>query len=37
LSTEIKIHEAKAKFKDCTLTITLPKVIEDVTKIDIED
>ena len=37
LSTEIKIHEAKAKFKDCTLTITLPKVVEDVTKIDIED
>ena len=37
LSTEIKIHEAKAKFKDCTLTITLPKVVEDITKIDIED
>ena len=37
LSTEIKIHEAKAKFKDCTLTITLPKVVEDVTKIDIQD
>ena len=37
LSSEIKIHEVKAKFKDCTLTITLPKVVEDITKIDIED
>ena len=36
LPTEIKIHEAKAKFKECTLTITLPKVVEDITKINID-
>jgi HSP20 family protein len=36
LPTEIKIHEAKAKFKDCTLAITLPKVVEDITKINID-
>jgi HSP20 family protein len=37
LSTDIKIKETKAKFKDCTLTITLPKIVEDMTKIEIED
>lgn len=37
LPTEIKVHEAKAKFKNCTLTITLPKTIEDITKINIDD
>lgn len=37
LSTEVKIKESKAKFKDCTLTITLPKKVEDMTKIEIED
>ncbi len=37
LSTEIKVREAKAKFKDCTLTITLPKLVEDITKVNIED
>lgn len=36
LSTEVKIKESKAKFKDCTLTITLPKTVEDMTKIEIE-
>ncbi|UTB32604.1 MAG: Hsp20/alpha crystallin family protein [Methanobacterium sp. ERen5] len=36
LSTDVKINEAKAKFKDCTLTITLPKKVEDLTKIEIE-
>lgn len=36
LSTDIKIKETKAKFKDCTLTITLPKMVEDLTKIEIE-
>jgi HSP20 family protein len=36
LSTEIKVKEAKAKFKDCTLTITLPKTVEDITKINID-
>jgi HSP20 family protein len=36
LSTDVKIKESKAKFKDCTLTITLPKTVEDVTKIEIE-
>jgi HSP20 family protein len=37
LSTEIKVKEAIAKFKDCTLTITLPKTVEDITKVNIED
>lgn len=37
LSTEIKVKEAKAKYKECTLTITLPKTIEDITKINIEE
>ncbi len=36
LSTDVKIDDAKAKFKDCTLTITLPKKVEDLTKIEIE-
>ena len=36
LSTEIKINEAKAKYKECTLTITLPKTVEDITKVNIE-
>ncbi len=37
LSSEIKVHEAKANFRNCTLTITLPKVVEDITKVDIDD
>jgi HSP20 family protein len=37
LSTEIKVKEATAKYKECTLTITLPKMIEDITKVNIED
>ena len=37
LSTEIKVKEAKAKYKACTLTITLPKKVEDITKVNIED
>ena len=37
LSTEIKVKEAKAKYKECTLTITLPKTVEDITKINIEE
>ncbi|MTK63109.1 MAG: Hsp20 family protein [Methanobacterium sp.] len=36
LSTDVKVKETKAKFKDCTLTITLPKKVEDMTKIEIE-
>ena len=37
LSTEIKVKKAKAKYKACTLTITLPKKVEDITKVNIED
>ena len=37
LSSEVKVHEAKANFRNCTLTITLPKVVEDVTKVNIDD
>ena len=37
LSTEIKVKEATAKYKECTLTITLPKTVEDITKINIEE
>ena len=37
LSSEIKVHEAKANFRNCTLKITLPKVVEDITKVDIDD
>ncbi|MGZ7136184.1 MAG: Hsp20/alpha crystallin family protein [Methanobacterium sp.] len=37
LSTEIKVKEAKAKYKTCQLTITLPKKVEDITKVNIED
>ena len=37
LSSEVKVHEAKANFRNCTLTITLPKVVEDITKVDIDD
>lgn len=37
LSSEVKVHEAKANFRNCTLKITLPKVVEDVTKVDIDD
>ncbi|MBU4534524.1 MAG: hypothetical protein KKF16_01555, partial [Euryarchaeota archaeon] len=37
LSTKIKVKEATAKYKECKLTITLPKAVEDITKVDIED
>ena len=37
LSSEVKVHEAKANFRNCTLKITLPKVVEDVTKVNIDD
>ena len=37
LSSEVKVHEAKANFRNCNLTITLPKVVEDVTKVNIDD
>ncbi len=37
LPTEIKVKEAKAKYKDCTLTLTLPKTVEDITKVNIDD
>ncbi len=37
LSTEIRVKEAKAKFKACTLTISLPKLVEDITKVEIAD
>jgi HSP20 family protein len=37
LSTEIKVKKAKAKYKACTLTITLPKKVKDITKVNIED
>ena len=37
LSTEIKVKKAKAKYKACTLTITLPKKVKDIIKINIED
>ncbi|WP_052374049.1 Hsp20/alpha crystallin family protein [Methanobacterium sp. SMA-27] len=37
LSTEIKVKEAKAKYKACTLTITLPKKVKDIIKVKIED
>jgi HSP20 family protein len=37
LSSEVKVHEAKANFRNCTLKITLPKVVEDVTNVDIDD
>jgi HSP20 family protein len=37
LSSEIKVHEAKANFRNCTLKITLPKVVEDITKVNIDD
>ena len=37
LGSEVKVHEAKANFRNCTLKITLPKVVEDVTKVDIDD
>jgi HSP20 family protein len=36
LSSEIKVHEAKANYKNCTLTIVLPKTVEDITKVDID-
>jgi len=36
LSTGIKVKDATAKFKDCTLTLTLPKLVEDITKVKIE-
>ncbi len=36
LSTKINVKEAKAKYEECKLTITLPKVTEDITKVDIE-
>jgi HSP20 family protein len=37
LSTEIKVKESKAKYGDCTLTITLPKLVEDITKVNIDE
>jgi HSP20 family protein len=37
LSSEVKVHEAKANFRNCTLKITLPKVVEDITKVNIDD
>ena len=37
LSTEIKVKKAKAKYKACTLTITLPKKVKNITKVNIED
>lgn len=37
LSTEISVKEATAKFKACTLTISLPKLVEDITKVKIGD
>jgi HSP20 family protein len=37
LSTEIKVKKAKAKYKACTLTITLPKKVKDIIKVKIED
>jgi len=37
LSKEIKVSEAKANYKNCTLPITLPKTVEDITKVDIEE
>lgn len=36
LSSEIKVHEAKANYKNCTLTIVLPKTVEDITKVNID-
>jgi HSP20 family protein len=35
LPTEIRIKEAKARFRDFTLTISLPKMVEDITKVQI--
>ena len=37
LSKEVKVKEAKAKYKKCKLTITIPKTVEDVTKVNIDD
>jgi HSP20 family protein len=37
LDSEVKVHETKANFRNCTLTITLPKVVEDITKVNIDD
>jgi HSP20 family protein len=37
LSSEVEVHEAKANFGNCTLTITIPKVVEDITKVNIDD
>jgi HSP20 family protein len=37
LSAEIKVKEATAKYKQCKLTITLPKEVEDIFKVNIED
>jgi HSP20 family protein len=36
LNTEIKVKESKAKYENCTLTIELPKMVEDVTKMNID-
>jgi len=36
LNTEIKVKESKAKYENCTLTIELPKLVEDVTKMNID-
>jgi HSP20 family protein len=37
LPKEINVKEATAKYKDCTLTLMLPKTVEDITKVNIED
>jgi len=37
LPTEIKVKKAKAKFKNCTLTITLPKMVKNTTQLNIDD
>jgi HSP20 family protein len=36
LNTEIKVKESKAKYENCTLTIELPKMVEEVTKMNID-
>ena len=37
LSKEIKVREAKANYKDCKLTVTLPNAVKDITNVDIEE
>ncbi len=36
LNKEIKVKESKAKYENCTLTLTLPKTSEDITKMTID-